>query len=204
VDLIFRKSPQGRGARWDPPSVGSSFADSGLCGASANAGILRFHDDASGPVGQSFINSTFATDGLLAEVFAYDWLARQFAVSSNLSPEGNWSSAQRTVVVLSPFDMSVTPWIDVDRFLEALEFDMAIEFLEPDLFEGWLRKEALGALPLDRCAGATVPGFYKGSLALSNLVNNDLDVYLTFIAELWNKTKNSPAGSPPPKLRYPE
>ena len=196
MSITFKKAPQGRGEIWTPSLVGSDFADFGLCGATAGFGLFRFHDKESGPIGQEFVDESYGPDGLVAEVFGYDWLARQFAVSSNASLDG-----ERTVVVLSPFDMSVTPWVPVEEFMQAIQYDIAVEFLRHDLFQSWREREGIDILTLDRCAGTTVPAYYGGELALRNLENNDLDVYLTFSTELWKQSRARTPGSPPPVLR---
>lgn len=202
--MIFRKAPEGRGAKWAPQLVGSLFADAGFCGASADSGILRFYDAISGPMGQQFLDDTFVQDGVKAKVFAYDWLARQFAVSSNISETGQRSAQEQTVVVFSPFDMSITPLVQVDQFMNALGLDMMADFLNVDLFTSWKRKHGISSLDLDRCAGTTVPSYCQGSLQLTNLTYDDLDVYLTFSSQLWNQVKDLPDGSRLPTLRITE
>lgn len=44
-----------------------------------NRGLLRFHDAASAPAAQGTVDAMFRTRGFDAEVFAFDWLAGQFA-----------------------------------------------------------------------------------------------------------------------------
>ncbi|TKY89765.1 hypothetical protein EX895_001550 [Sporisorium graminicola] len=198
--MIFRKARDGRGAKWAPRLVGSSFADAGFCGASANSGLFRFHDAISGAIGQEFMDETFVRDGMQAHVFAYDWLGRQFAVSSNLSETGERSSQERTVVVFSPFDMSITPLMHVDQFMDTLGLEMMVDFLQVDLFRAWRQKHGIDSLDLSHCAGTTVPAYCNGSLQLSNLTYDDMDVYLTFCSQTWNQMKRHPPGSAPPKL----
>lgn len=113
---------------WGPGLVGDVFASRGLCGSSMNDGLLRFHNAESGPVGQEFVGEIFGRRGLAAYVFAFDWLARQFAVTDGLTPEGiaDGSASLRTVVVLDPFDLSVTPWVEVTAFEHALGTPLAL------------------------------------------------------------------------------
>lgn len=191
---------------WIPVLVGDRFASQQLCGRSFNRGLLRFHDSRSGPIGQELVEKAFRPrHGLQAHVFAYDWLARQFAVTSSLTSDGavDRAGASRTVVVLDPFDMSITPWVDADQFEKALGVPLAQEQLHPTLFESWRLDAGVDRLTLDHCAGATVPAFYGGKRELSNLRHDDIDVFLTFTLQLWAYWRSRPPGSPPPRLRLP-
>ncbi|MDL9948637.1 hypothetical protein QSJ19_24235 [Gordonia sp. ABSL11-1] len=97
---------------WQPGLVGSYFADRGLSGVSGNSGLLRFHDDQSGPIAQRFVDGAFGGIGVRADVFAFDWRARQFAVSTCFDAEGNYTGGGQpgTIVTLDPFDMVTEPW----------------------------------------------------------------------------------------------
>lgn len=144
----------------------------------------------------------FRTRGLDAEVFAFDWLARQFAVTSHLTVEGTTDRTQtlRTVVVLDPFDGSITPWVDVESFERALCVPLAEDFLFPVLFDEWMKAVGVGQLGFDWCAGASVPGFYGGKREIENLSLDSIDVYLTFTQQLWEHGQQGGPGSPPPHL----
>jgi hypothetical protein len=190
------------GAEWRPELVGGTFAGRGLCGRSLNRGLLRFHDAASAPAAQATIDAMFRTRGLDAEVFASDWLARQFAVTSRLTVEGtpDRTQALRTVVVLDPFDGSVTPWVDVQSFEGALSVSLAQDFLLPDLFLKWMDAVGMSQLWFDSCAGAKVPGFYGGKREIGNLSLDSVEVYLSFAQQLWEHGQKNGPGSPPPHL----
>lgn len=189
-------------AEWRPSLVGGVFADRGLCGRSMNRGLLRFHDAGSARAAQSTVDAMFGTRGLTAEVFAFDWLARQFAVTTQLTVEGTPDSSQtlRTVAVLDPFDGSITPWVDVQSFEGALSVPLAQDFLDPDLFALWMNSAGIDRLDFDSCAGATVPGFYGGKREVSNLTLNSVEVYLSFAQQLWEHGQKNGPGSPPPRL----
>jgi hypothetical protein len=193
-------------APWRQPLVSDIFFDKGLCGRSFGKGLLRFHDSRSGEIGQEFVDHVFQPRGLPAQVFAFDWLARQFAVTDRLRFDGKVDPTRtaRTIVVLDPFDMSITPWTDVDKFEHALNVPMAQEFLNQPLFDAWRASVNVDRLTLDRCAGATVPKFYGGIREPANLTNDDVDVYLTFTSQLWDYFRSAPPGSPPPRLSLPE
>ena len=188
---------------WRPSLVGGFFADQGWCGRSLNRGLLRFHDDESAPVGQGLVDGMFRTRGLVADVFGFDWLARQYAVTSRLTPEGmpDRSESARTVVVLDAFDGSVTPWVDLALFEQALGTTMVQEFLAPELFESWLTQVGIESLGFDWCAGANVPAFYGGKREISNLNHDLIEVYLHFARQLWDYGNAHGAGSPPPQFR---
>lgn len=201
--MEFAFDPQMRpGTAWRPALVGGMFADRGLCGRSMNRGLLRFHDAISAPAAQATVDAMFRTRGLDAEVFAFDWLARQFAVTSRLTPEGLPDRAQtsRTVVVLDPFDGSVTPWVDAHSFERALTVPLAQDFLMPDLFAQWMGVAGINQLPFDACAGASVPGFYGGKRETANLSLDSVEVYLSFAQQLWEHGQRNGPGSPPPHL----
>lgn len=187
---------------WVPGLIGGMFADRGLCGRSMNSGLFRFHDATSAPAAQQVVDAMFGTRGLAAEVFAFDWLARQFAVTSRLTPEGEPDPAQtsRTVVVLDPFDGSVTPWVDAHSFERALSVPLAQSFLLPELFREWMITTGISQLPFDACAGASVPGFYGGKREAANLSLDSVDVYLAFTQQLWEHGQKNGPGSPPPRL----
>jgi hypothetical protein len=189
-------------AEWRPGLVGGVFADRGLCGRSMNCGLLRFHDAGSAPVAQVTVDAMFRTRGLTAEVFAFDWLARQFAVTTQLTVEGTPDNSQalRTVVVLDPFDGSITPWVDVHSFEGALGVQLAQDFLQLDLFSQWMRSAGTDQLAFESCAGAKVPGFYGGKRDVSNLSLDSVEVYLSFAQQLWEHGQKNGPGSPPPHL----
>ena len=104
--MEFSVDPQTRwdGVEWRPGLVGDVFFDRRLCGRSMNHGLLRFHDAALAPSAQDAVDGMFRTRGLDADVFAFDWLARQFAVTSQLTVEGapDRTGTLRTVAVLDP------------------------------------------------------------------------------------------------------
>ncbi|OHU01573.1 hypothetical protein [Mycobacterium syngnathidarum] len=194
--------PERQGAKWRPGLVGGVFADRGMCGRSMNRGLLRFHDTASAPAAQATVDAMFRTRGLDADVFAFDWLARQFAVTSRLTVEGTPDHTQtlRTVVVLDPFDGSITPWVDVQSFEGALSVPFAQDFLLPGLFGEWMNAVSIDQLGFDSCAGASVPGFYGGKREIGNLTLDSVEVYLAFAQQLWEHGQKNGPGSPPPHL----
>jgi len=201
MDFSFHP-PTRPDAQWRPGLVGGTFADRGLCGCSMNRGLLRFHDADSAPAAQVAVDAMCGARGLAAEVFAFDWLARQFAVTTRLTVEGASDSSQtlRTVVVLDPFDGSVTPWVDVESFEGALSVPIAHDFLLPDLFREWMEAAGIDQLAFDSCAGATVPGFYGGKREVGNLTLDSVEVYLSFAQQLWERGQKNGPGSPPPHL----
>ncbi|MGV9713112.1 hypothetical protein ACWDTI_20875 [Gordonia sp. NPDC003424] len=184
---------------WQPGLVGSFLADRGLCGVSGNSGLLRFHDAQSGPIAQQFVDSAFGGRGVRADVFAFDWRARQFAISTCFDLEGNYTGGgqPRTIVTLDPFDMVTEPWgLTIDKFESALTLDAVQSQLNPDLFSQWRADQDVAPLGLTMCAGATVPGFYGGKLEVDNLELNNTDVFLTFIAQLWARANEQQPASP--------
>lgn len=189
-------------AEWRPGLVGGTFSDRGLCGRSMNRGLLRFHDAASAPAAQATVDAMFGARGLDSEVFAFDWLARQFAVVTRLTVEGMPDSTRmlRTVVLLDPFDGSVTPWVDVQSFEQALNVPLAQDFLLPELFGEWMNAVGITKLGFDSCAGASVPGFYGGKREIGNLTLDSVEVYLSFAQQLWEYGQKNGPGSPPPRL----
>ncbi|MAU81231.1 MAG: hypothetical protein CME34_05040 [Gordonia sp.] len=189
--------------QWQPSLVGAYFVNRDLTGVSANKGLLRFHDNQSGPIAQQFVDSAFGGRGVRADVFAYDWRARQFAISTCFDADGNYVGGGQPgmIVALDPFDMVTEPWgLTIDKFENALAMSVVGESLRPDLFEQWRTANGIDHLSLDECAGATVPGFYGGAVELGNLERNSLDVYLSFIEQLWSRAQQQQAGTPAPEL----
>ncbi|MGC5255375.1 hypothetical protein ACPXCG_03395 [Gordonia sp. DT218] len=188
---------------WQPSLVGSFFADRGLCGVSGNSGLLRFHDRESGPIAQRFVDSAFGGRGVRADVFAFDWRARQFAISTCFDAEGNYAGGGQPgmIVALDPFDMVTEPWgLTIDKFETALTLPAVEAQLEPDLFDSWRTSQQVEPLTLAACAGASVPGFYGGQLEIDNLELNNVEVYLTFVEQLWARACEQQPGDPAPKL----
>lgn len=195
--------PTRQAAEWRPTLVGDIFAGRGMCGRSMNRGLLRFHDAASAHAAQATVEAMFGARGLVAEVFAFDWLARQFAVTSLMTVDGtpDDSGSLRTVVVLDPFDGSITPWVDVESFEGALGVPLAQDFLLPILFREWTDAVGVTQLEFDACAGASVPGFYGGKREIGNLTLDSVEVYLSFTQQLWEHGQKAGPGSPRPRLR---
>ncbi|MCE5290878.1 MAG: hypothetical protein LLG14_16795 [Nocardiaceae bacterium] len=201
MDFTFDPAHQ-NGEPWVPALVGGTFAERGFCGQSLNRGLLRFHDASSGPIGQEFVANCFADLGFRGDVFAFDWRGRQFVVTPTLTPEGDQvdGNSERTVAVLDPFDMSITPWVPLTDFEHALSVPIAAEDLRPGLFDEWLRTRRLDHLDFQWCAGASVPAFYGGQLTIDNLSHDPVEVYLSFVTQLWAKARYQPAGSPVPHV----
>ncbi|RGE23246.1 hypothetical protein D1J51_03165 [Leucobacter sp. wl10] len=183
--------------------LGSFFADRDLCGVSGNDGLLRFHDAESGPIAQEAVEATFGKLGVRADVFAFDWRARQYAISSSFDADGRYSGGDEpaTIVALDPFDMAIEPWgMAVEDFERAVMLPAVQEGLRPEPFARWRAAQGVPPLTLAQCAGATVPGFYGGEVDLGNLELNDVDVYLTFFAQLWQRAREQKPGDPAPRL----
>lgn len=139
-----------------------------------------------------------------ADVFAFDWRARQLALSDSFGADGSYTTEGGTpmIVTLDPFDMVIEPWgLTIDKFEHALSVPLVEDSLLPTLFAQWLADKGIDSLALEDCAGATVPGFYGGELALGNFEHNDVDVYLTFTDQLWKHAQHQQPGDPAPYVR---
>ncbi|MGC5257804.1 hypothetical protein ACPXCG_15750 [Gordonia sp. DT218] len=189
---------------WQPELVGSYFADKGLCGVSGNAGLLRFHDAQSGPIAQQFVDHTFGSLGVHAEVFAFDWRAKQFALSTSFDTDGSrvgHGEAAAMIVALDPFDIVTEPWgLTIGAFESVISLEVVQQQLKPELFEEWRRVQQIEPLSLTNCAGSIVPGFYGGELAASNLELNNNEVYFAFVQQLWDRASRQQPGAPAPSL----
>ncbi|MEE4024440.1 hypothetical protein V1Y59_15245 [Gordonia sp. PKS22-38] len=188
---------------WQPSLVGSYFADRGLCGVSGNSGLLRFHDSDSGLIAQRFVDGAFGGRGVRADVFAFDWRARQFAISTCFDADGNYTGGGQPgmIVALDPFDMVTEPWgLTIDKFESALTLSAVQDQLNPELFQSWRDSHQVEPLTLTTCAGVGMPGFYGGILEVENLELNNIEVYLSFIEQLWTRAVEQQPGEPAPKL----
>jgi hypothetical protein len=170
---------------------------------SANGGVIRWHDAESGLIAQRFVDETFAQVGVAADVFAFDWRARQFAVTRHMDEDGaiTRDPQEPVVVALDPFDMTATAWVPLPLFERVLGTDLAESALDPGLFDRWRRANGLTDLPLTTCAGTTVPAFYGATLTVENMTVDTLEVYLSFTAQLWAHAREEPPGGPAPILR---
>lgn len=189
---------------WQPPTIGRSyFSANDLSGRSTAQGLFRFHDRASGEIAQEFVDGIWPELGIRAEVFAFDWRCRQFAVTNDLDPnyERTAGNGPTSVVILDPFDMGDYPLGLLSTFDQVLDNDAFPEILGQPLFEEWRQANEVESLELERCAGPTVPGFYGGSLGTDNLSYDFTEIYYSFVSQLWHATKNQPPGAPAPTLR---
>jgi hypothetical protein len=197
VGLSVDPDLTGTGSPWAPPRVGSEYVRIKACGRSFGRGLFRFHDGVSGPLAQQLVHDAYPELAGLADVFAFDWLGRQFAVAdATLSSEGG-----AEVVILDPADMSREPIIEPANFLRAFQSPVMLEALERDLFERWRAHSGSAGLDFDRCVGLTQPLFLGGDLALDNLAESDIQVYWSIATQLWVQTKDLPPGTPLSEVR---
>jgi hypothetical protein len=198
VGLSIDPDLTGTGAPWTPPLVGSQYAQIGACGRSFGRGLFRFHDGTSGPVAQDLVHEAFPDLAGHADVLAFDWLGRQFAVTDAAGATGGEPEA----VILDPAAMSREGIVASDQFLRAFQSPVMLEALHADLFERWRASVGCTGLDFDRCVGLKVPLFLSGTLTLDNLEESDLSVYWSICTQLWQQAKDLPAGTAIREVRF--
>lgn len=162
-----------------------------LGGKTFNDGVFRVYrgDQVAGFT--TTIASMFAAVKTTAIAFGYDWMGRQFVVDYSEMVDD-----KPTVVCLEPGvpDSFCTAEPILPFFNKALVTSADAALAEP-LFRRWRKKRKRPIAPHE-CVGYKMPLFLAGEDELDNMELTDLDVYLTLCAQLWNKVKDLPDGTP--------
>lgn len=160
-------------------------------GKTFNNGIFRVHRGDHVVHATRTITSIFAAVKSTAIVFGYDWMGRQFVVDYS-----EMADNKPTVVCLEPGvpDSFCTDEPVLSFFNEVLVKNADAALAEP-LFKKWRKKHKM-PIPPDQCVGYKTPLFLGGEDELDNMELTDLDVYPTLCAQLWNKVRDLPEGTP--------
>lgn len=195
---MFDRDSHDSAGDWDPPLAGGLVLGRGWCGASFGGGLIRFHDNASGPVAAANIESAFGLSTDRVGWVAFDWLGRQFGF---MAPD---ASDARAVVVADVGMGQVVGMGTAVEFLDGVASGAIGDNLNHESFEAFRQFAKVPPLTFDQCVGFKVPPFLGGSTAQSNLEVSDVDVYWTLIGQIVAQVGQSQASAPPerPKRRW--
>ncbi len=144
-------------------------------GYTFNRGIYRIHDVNDIPKWTGIVENAFPEYKGSIQVFAYDWLGRQFAIKKQTG----------TILLFEPGTGEVLN-IPAD-FVEFHDVEIA-EYSEDSLasgfFDEWINSEAGCDIPHNKCVGYKVPLFLNGEDNLDNLELSDMEVYWGVIGNM--------------------
>jgi hypothetical protein len=180
-----------------PPSVQKNvdedfvFCMSRLGGKTFNDGIYRFYRWDQIQRATEVVKSVFvATEGPI-NIFAADWLGRQFGVNSGVRVHDK--------PTVDCFDLAGPDSFHTDQSIIDFHNKALAEKAHAALAEKFYERWKMGykqPLTADVCAGYRVPLFLGGEDDVHNLEVVDMDVYLELCSQLWNRVKGLPDGTP--------
>lgn len=182
------------GAIWSDPTLlaapGYAALAPRVAGINLGGGLLRFVNQAGGPIAQQAVNEAFPQFSERAVPFARDWLGRHFALD-----RARKAGETLALLLLEPGSGEVFEIDDTfEEFLDGDLIEAPDTYLESDLFDSWLR--AGGGVPnAEQCVGFKVPLFLGGSGSVENLELSDVQVYWGICGQLWAATKDLPTGT---------
>ncbi|MFT4232576.1 MAG: hypothetical protein QM606_07365 [Leucobacter sp.] len=186
--LIVDQNTRGKGGRYVPQDFWPGYADAGYCGASFNSGLIRFHDDASGPEYRSYVLAAFPDLPRTADVLAFDWHGRQIVTQG----------ASDRLLLADPGTGEVEEFYTLEEFSTALKIDAAHRALDGALFDRWREYvERPGAqLPWSAAVSYTVPLYAGGESGVEHLEFIDLEVLWDFTVQVLDQVRDLPPGTP--------
>ncbi|QIM16791.1 hypothetical protein G7067_10875 [Leucobacter insecticola] len=186
--LVVDENTRGNGGPYVPEGFWSGYADAGYCGASFNGGLVRFHDDRSGPLYRAQVLEAFPELPSLADVLAVDWHGRQIVT--------NGSSEQ--LLLADPSTGKTVEWYSVEEFSTALRLDGGYAALNGELFDRWREfvERPGGRLPWEGAVAYAVPLYAGGESGVECLEFTDLDVLWDFTVQVLDQVRDLPPGTP--------
>ncbi|GAA1349528.1 T6SS immunity protein Tdi1 domain-containing protein [Falsarthrobacter nasiphocae] len=172
-----------------PEVLGPVITENNLPGTTFNNGLLRFHNEESGALALENLRDFFGERANELTPFAVDWRGRHFC---RVQIEGNDVALRAD----SAF-MEASPLADYQETIAfLLQSDDATNLLEADVMEKSFDALGVYGLKFTDCIGLKVPAFLGGEEEISNFEVNNMDVYWTFNAQVYNKVKDLPPGTP--------
>ncbi|PRI10089.1 hypothetical protein [Leucobacter massiliensis] len=186
--LIVDQSARGSGGRYVPEGFWPGYADAGYCGASFNGGLIRFHDDVTGPMYRRFLLGAFPQLAAGTDVLAFDWHGRQIATQGGSD----------RLLLADPGTGEVVQFTTVEEFSTALRLDAGHAALDGALFDAWREHVGRpgGQLPWDGAVAYTVPLYAGGQPGVEQLEFADLEVLWDFTEQLLDQVRDLPPGTP--------
>ena len=165
------------------------LSERNVAGATFNNGLLRFHNAASAELAQQNLYEFFSDRASELTPFAVDWRGRHFC-RVQLDGEDMALRADSAFNEASP----LTDYAGTVAFL--LDDPGAAEFLEEAVMQEAFAALQIFGLPFTDCIGLKVPAFLGGEETIANMEVNDMDVYWSFNAQVYNQVKDTPPGTP--------
>jgi hypothetical protein len=124
-------------------------------------------------------------------IFAADWSGRQFGIDcAEQTNDGEPSVECFDVGAVKSFCTDN----DILTFHNRILVEKSDAALAKPFFQCW-KKLHPKPIPASKCVGYKTPLFLGGKDDLTNLELTDLDVYLEFCAQLWERVKSLPSGA---------
>ena len=164
---------------------------SNYSGCSFNGGLYRTHSAQSIEHWNRVVGDAFPDFSERIFCFGYDWLGRQFALDS-----GRIESGEPLILLLEPgTGEALEIPVNFAQFHEDELVNYANEALAQDFFTAWL--SAGNPSPNhDQCISYKKPLFLGGADIVENLEPMDLEVYWGLSAQLLEKVRGLPPGTP--------
>lgn len=186
--LIVDPNVRGEGGRYVPEGFWAGYADAGYCGASFNGGLIRFHDDVSGPKFRAYVRAAFPALAPEVDVLAFDWRGRQIVTQGD----------SEQLLLADPGTGEVEEFYTVEEFSTALRIDAGYAALDGELFDQWraLVERPGAGLPWDAAVSYAVPLYAGGEAGLEHLEFTDLEVLWDFTVQVLDQVRDLPPGTP--------
>jgi hypothetical protein len=156
-------------------------------GKTFNKGLYRLHTFKSSIQWSLIIGNYFNRYKLKIYSFGFDWMGRQFCMSSS---DDN---------LLFMFDIAATEYFEHQQDLELLHNDDFVNetdnMLSSDLYSQILKYYNLESIGYNECLGYKIPLFLGGNDSIDNYYLSDTEVYWDLQHQLHEKVKNLPAGT---------
>lgn len=150
-----------------------------LGGRTFKNGIFNIFKKEDIPKWTEIIESAYPNFKNQFKPFGYDWLGRCFAINTKSNPE--------TILFFEiGSGHALTIPCSFKDFLNNEIGENAEACLAVSFFVSWLQ-ENQKAIPYGYCIGYKVPLFLSGEDALSNLEENDMDVYWHILGQILNQ-----------------
>jgi hypothetical protein len=150
-------------------------------------GLLRIHNPGSFYFWTELTFEYFKKFKCNSYCFAFDWIGRQYAV--------NYNNGNTMILMLDPATAEAFELItDIESFLNDNVDDFKHDILEFERFK-ILSKKVKSTLQFDQCFGFKRFLFLGGNDEDDNYELNDMEVYWELNYQIYNKTKNLPAGT---------
>lgn len=163
-----------------------------FAGATFNSGLYRFYDETTAPSLYRDFVLAFPDVHRRMAPFAYDWMGNQFALDF-----GRRQGDEPSVVLL---DFGLGTMLEIPGTFKSFHEERLVEnaaaVLVAELFDEWMRTRGSGPIARDECVGYSVPMFLGGSEDLDNCDLISLEVHLNLSAQLIDKTRDLPPGTP--------